>query len=68
MPRSSPRASRRTYHMQSRPSPVPSLGRLDNLCLRRRWQLGAEDAVPETAGDAEAVFVVGEMVLEVVFL
>jgi hypothetical protein len=47
---------------------VPSLGRLDNLCLRRRWQLGAEDAVPETAGDAEAVFVVGEMVLEVVFL
>jgi hypothetical protein len=43
-------------------------GRLKNLGLGRRRQLGAEDAVPEAAGDAEAVLVVGEVVLEVVLL
>ena len=45
-----------------------SLGRLDHLGLRWRRQLGAEDAVPEAAGDAEAVLVVGEVVLQVVLL
>lgn len=36
-----------------------------------RWdinELGAEDAVPETTGDAKTVFVIGKMVLQVVFL
>ena len=44
------------------------LGRLDDLGLRWRRQLGAEDTVPEAAGDAEAVLVVGEVVLQVVLL
>ena len=44
------------------------LGRFENLGLGWRRQLGAEDAVPEAAGDAEAVFVVGEVVLQVVLL
>lgn len=40
------------------------------LCsLRRhRRQLRAEDAVPEPAGDTESIFVVGKVVLEVIFL
>jgi uncharacterized protein (DUF983 family) len=39
-------------------------------CLDRleRHEFCAEDLVPEPAGDAEAVFVICEMVLEVVFL
>ena len=44
------------------------LGRLKNLGLGWGRQLGAEDAVPEAAGDAEAVLVIGEVVLEVVLL
>ena len=44
------------------------LGRLDHLRLRWRRQLGAEDAVPEAAGDAETVLVVGEVVLQVILL
>ena len=44
------------------------LGRFENLGLGWRRQLGAEDAVPEAAGDAEAVLVIGEVVLEVVLL
>ena len=44
------------------------LGRFENLGLGWRRQLGAEDAVPEAAGDAEAVLVVCEVVLEVVLL
>jgi hypothetical protein len=49
-------------------NPCSALGRLKNLGLGWRRQLGAEDAVPEAAGDAEAVLVVGEVVLKVVFL
>lgn len=45
-----------------------SLGRLDHLGLRWRRELSAEDTVPETAGYAEAVLVVGEVVLQVVLL
>jgi hypothetical protein len=48
--------------------PCSASGRLKNLGLGWRRQLGAEDAVPEAAGDAEAVLVVGEVVLEVVLL
>ena len=43
-------------------------GRLDHFGLRWRRQLGTEDTVPEAAGDAEAVLVVGEVVLQVVLL
>jgi hypothetical protein len=42
------------------------------LCLQDlgRWdlKLSAEDAVPETTGDAKAVLVIGKVMLQVVFL
>jgi len=43
------------------------LGRLHDLGLSH-IELGAKHPVPEAAGDAEAVLVVGEVVLEVVLL
>lgn len=47
----------------------PSILRgLQNFRHRRRRQLRAKDSVPEATCDAESVFVVHEMVLEVVFL
>ena len=44
------------------------MSRLFDLEHLGRRELGAEDAVPEAAGDAEAVLVVGKVVLQVVFL
>ena len=56
------------YGQRGDEEPSKRSGRLKNLGLGRRRQLGAEDAVPEAAGDAEAVLVVGEVVLQVVLL
>lgn len=58
----------RVYNYISDVSEAGFSGRLHNLGLRRRRQLGAKDTVPETAGHAEAVLVVGEVVLQVVLL
>jgi len=44
------------------------LCQLHDLRLRRRWELCAEDPIPETARDTEAVLVVHEMVLKMVLL
>ena len=40
------------------------------LCILGRWclELGAEDPVPEAAGNTKSVLEVGKVVLEVVFL
>lgn len=46
----------------------PHLTRLKHLGLRGRREFSAENAVPEAGSDAKAVLVVGEVVLEVVFL
>ncbi len=32
------------------------------------WELGLKDSVPKSAGNAKAVFVIGKVVLEVIFL
>lgn len=47
----------------------------NDLCLlgfhnlgRRSLQLSAEDTVPESTGDAESIFEVGVVVLQVIFL
>lgn len=63
----------RLIEAESRVNEADKVGEeADLLCLqdlgRRDLQLSTEDAVPETAGDAKAVLVVGKVVLQVVFL
>lgn len=49
-------------------SRIIHLTRLEDLGLRGRREFSTENAVPEAGSDAEAVLVIGEVVLEVVFL
>ena len=56
------------YHAQNTINHAYMSFRLRSLCDLWHLQLSAKYAVPETAGDAEAVVIVGKVVLQVVLL